>query len=223
MVPTATDYQTLIDVMPAGAVTIVNGVDWEEYEELIDELTGRADVRLSYDNGRLEIMTLSPRHEKPAKLLPHLILVLAQACQLNFLSIGSSTLRKKRNAKGAEPDDCYYFTNFKQIAGKDEIDLSIDPPPDLAFEVDITHPSLDKFPIYAGLGVPELWRYDGQQASFFRLEGGQYVVLGHSDVFPFLTPEILQEYLWLGEAEGAVTMVAEFSEWVKKNSAKLTP
>jgi Uma2 family endonuclease len=217
MVTTATDYQALVDAMPPGAVTIVNGVEWDEYEDLIRELDGRADVRLSYDNGRLEIMTLSPRHEKPAKLLPHLILVLAQASNLNFLSIGSSTLRKKRKARGTEPDDCYYFTNFKQIADKDEIDLSVDPAPDLAFEVDITNPSLSKFPIYAAIGVPELWRHDGASVSFYRLAGDDYVETDRSDLFPFLTPDALLRFMRIGEVEGVVVMVNEFSEWVKAN------
>lgn len=217
MVTTATDYQALIDAMPPGAVTVVNGVEWDEYEDLIRELEGRADVRLSYDNGRLEIMTLSPRHEKPAKLPPHLILVLAQASNLNFLSIGSSTLRKKRKARGTEPDDCYYFTNFKQIADKDEIDLSVDPAPDLAFEVDITSPSLSKFPIYAAIGVPELWRHDGASVSFYRLAGDDYVETDRSGLFPFLTPDALLRFMRIGEVEGVVVMVNEFGEWVKAN------
>jgi len=219
MIATSTDYRALIEALPAGAVVTLPGVDWEEYEALLHEFDGQGDIRLTYDSGRLEIMTISPEHEQPTRLLPHLILILAQECNLNFLSCGSSTLRKQHKAKGTEPDDCYYFRDFKRIAGKKALDLSVDPPPDLAFEVDITHGSISKFPIYAAIGVPELWRHDGEQMNFYRLAGDGYVEIGQSDLFPFLAPEVLLAFLQRGEAEGTVVMANEFRDWVKTHKA----
>jgi Uma2 family endonuclease len=215
MIPALTDYLTLIQALPPGAVLTLSHVDWDEYDALLHELDEQPYYRLTYDNGRLEIMTISAEHERPARLLPSLILVLAEECNLNYLSYGSTTLRKKKKAKGTEADDCYYFKDFKKISGKKTLDLSVDPPPDLALEVDITHGSINKFPIYASLGVPELRRHDGERMRFYRLVGEDYVEISHSDLFPFLTPDVVLTFLQRGEVEGTVVMVKEFRDWVK--------
>lgn len=219
MVPTGTDYLTLIEAMPPGTVVTFSDVRWDEYDELLHELDGQRFYRLTYDDGRLEVMTVSSEHEFPANLLPHLILVLAEGLDLNYLSCGSSTLRVKKKAKGTDPDDCFYFKEFKKIAGKKRLDLAVDPPPDLALEIDITSGSLSKFPIYAALGVPELWRHDGKRMIFYRLVGDEYVEIEHSDLFPFLTPGVVLEFLEQGEAEGTVVMVKEFRKWVRANKS----
>lgn len=214
MLATAVDYRAFIEAMPADAVSILNHVAWQEYDALVEGLEGRCDVRLSYDHGKMMIMTISAEHELPAKILPHLIFVLAQVCGMNFLSFGSTTLRKRDVASGTEPDDCYYFQNYQALARKKWIDLTVDPPPNLVLEVDITHPSLDKFPIYASFGVPEIWRYDGSQMQFFQLVGPGYVECSHSVHFPFLTPEVIAVHIQLGLAEGLIEMVNSFRNWV---------
>jgi Uma2 family endonuclease len=219
MINAGIDYLTLIEALPPGAVLTLNNVAWEEYDALLHELIEQTHLRLTYDQGTLEIMTLSPEHERISDFFPHLILVLAQACRLNFIGCRSTTFRKQQKAKGTEPDDCYYFRDFKRIAGKKTIDLSVDPPPDLVFEVDISHQSISKFPIYASIGVPELWRYAGEKMRFYRLAGEDYVEITRSDLFPFLTPETLRTFLQRGEAEGTVVMVNEFSKWVRKHKA----
>jgi Uma2 family endonuclease len=218
MVPTGADYLTMIEAMPPGAVLTLSDVSWEEYDELLHELDEQPRYRLSYDKGRLEIMTLSPEHEGLASFFPALILILAEECALNYLSRKSATLRKKKSA-GAEPDDCYYFREFKKISGKKSLDLSVDPPPDLAIEVDITHGSVSKFPIYASLGVPELWRYRKGKMKFYSLSEGDYDEVTHSLMFPFLTPQTVSEFLQMGETEGTVVMAGEFRKWVKANKA----
>jgi Uma2 family endonuclease len=220
MVPTATNYLDLIEAMPPGAVLTLSNLAWEEYDALLHELDEQPYYRLTYDNGRLEIMTLSPEHEIPAALFSALILVLAEECRLNYLSLRSTTLRKRKKAKGTEPDDCYYFKDFKKMVGKKAIDLSVDPPPDLALEVDITYGSIDKFPIYASIGVPELWRYNGEKTKFYRLAGADYVEISHSDLFPFLAPDVLARFLQQGAAAGTVVMVNKFRKWVKAQRKK---
>ncbi|MGH9767373.1 MAG: Uma2 family endonuclease [Blastocatellia bacterium] len=219
MVPKRIDYLTAIEAMPPGAVLTLDHVSWEEYDELLEELDERPFYRLTYDNGRLEVMTVSAEHEIPAGLIPHLILVLAEELNLNFLSLRSTTLRKRKKAKGKDPDDCYYFKEFKKISGKKRLDLSVDPPPDLALEVDITHGSLNKFPIYAAVGVPELWRHDGKKMEFYRLIERGYVEIDHSDLFPFLAPDVVLAFLQRGETEGAIVMVKEFRKWVKASKS----
>lgn len=217
MIATRTDYLTMIEMMPPGTALTFSHVSWDEYEELLEDLAESPSYRLTYDNGRLEIMTLSPEYEGPANLLPHLIAVIAEELDIDFLSRGSTTLRKKKRAKGTDPDDCYYFKEYKKISGKKRLDLTIDPPPDLAIEVDITSGSIPKFPIYAAIGVPELWRHDGKQVQFYRLEDEDYYEIDASDLFPFLTPDVVLEFLEEGEAEGTIAMVKKFRKWVQAN------
>ena len=183
------DYVGWINAMPPGTVTILSDVSWEMYEKLLRALDERPGIRLTYDSGRLQVMTLSINHERPAGLFPHLIMALAIECGMNFISIRSATLRKQSEEKGTEPDDCYYFTDYKRMGKRTTIDLAIDPPPDLAFEVDITNPSLNKFPIYAAIGVPELWRYTIRGVYFYRLEADEYIEFDRSNLFPSATPK----------------------------------
>jgi len=220
MVTTETDYLTMIQAMPPGTILTLSNVSWDEYDELLEELKEQPYYRLTYDNGRLEIMTVSAEHEGPAKLIPHLIAVIAEELDIDFLSRGSTTLRKKKKSKGTDPDDCYYFKDYKKISGKKRIDLSVDPPPDLAIEVDVTSGSLSKFPIYAAVGVPELWRYKNEKMKFYRLSGDEYDEITHSDLFPFLTPDVVLEYLQKGENDGTVAMVKEFRKWGKAHKAQ---
>ncbi len=217
MIATAVNYRALVEAMPPGAVTFLNNVSWDDYEDILREFDEQRHLRLTYDNGRMEIMTLSPLHERIAALIPHLIFVLAQELNLNFLSLGSTTFKKSRNEQGTEPDDCFYFREFEKVSKIKKLDLSIDPPPDLALEIDISHPSLDKLPIYANIGVPELWLFNGVQMSFHRLVGGRYVEVSNSDLFTFLTPDVLLEFLRRGEEKGVMVMAKEFGEWVKTN------
>jgi Uma2 family endonuclease len=217
MIAAAPDYLKMIRSMPPGAVATLNHVSWAEYEALLEALDEQPRYRLSYDDGRLEIMTTSAEHEMPVGLIPHLILVMAEEMGLNFLSLRSTTLRKQQKAKGSDPDDCYYFKDFKRVAGKKRIDLTVDPPPDLAIEIDVTSRSLSKLPIYAAIGVPEFWRYYRDRVQFYRLADDTYQEVSHSGLFPFLTPEVLLAFLRKGTLEGALPMVKEFRVWVKAN------
>jgi Uma2 family endonuclease len=213
----ATNYMELIELMPEGSRFCRDGVSWEEYEELIEDLMGVRSVRVSYDRGRMEIMSLSSEHESYTGLFTHLIQILTEAMNLEFVSRGSMTLKNERTASGKEPDDCFYIGELTRILGKKRVDLQWDAPPDLAIEVDITHPTINKFSIYAGLGVPELWRFDGAQVEFYRLEKGWYVALAQSDLFPFLTPEAIAAAIQQGDNEGINAMRREFRQWVQAN------
>ena len=143
-----------------------------------------------------------------------LIGILAEEMDLKLIGHGSTTLRKKNKRKGADPDDSYYLENVDQIRGKTRINLAVDPPPDLAIEIDVTSSSMDKFDLYAALGVPEFWRYENRAVHFYRLEGQAYCEIPASDHFPILTPEILNNYLALGQCEDITTMNKAFRKWV---------
>jgi Uma2 family endonuclease len=215
---TETGYGILIEAMPPGATLTLQNIGWEEYEDLLHEFDERPGIRFTYDQGRLEIMTLSAEHEGIAGLFPALVLILAEECRTDYLSRKSTTMRKRKKSRGLEPDDCFYFRNFKRISGKKTLDLTVDPPPDLAIEVDVTSGSMNKFPIYAAIGVPELWRHDGRRVQFYRLVDGQYTEITHSDLFPFLTPDVVSKSLRKGESEGTVAMAKAFRTWVRRHN-----
>lgn len=217
MTVVATNYLELVKLMPEGTRFYQEGVSWEEYDELLEGLNGVRNVRVSYDRGRMEIMALSPEHEGISRLFGYLIQVLTEELNLQFLLRGSATLKRKSEEAGKEPDDCFYIGDLERIRGKKRLDLDRDAPPDLAIEVDITNPTLDKFPIYARLGVLELWRYADGQVEFYRLEEDNYLPIPASDLFPFLTPEIVAEAIERGNGDDINAMRRAFLEWVRAN------
>ena len=209
-------YLDAIKHLPEGGTLHLQDVTWKEYEELVERRDEVSHVRLSFDGGRLEIMSPSAEHERYARLLEHLIAILTEALNLEFDSCGSVTLKRQKKSKGTEPDDCFYIRNVAQSLGKKRINLETgDPPPDLAIEIDVTHPALDKLAIYAGLGVPEVWRYNGARAEFYRLVEEGYVVIPTSDLFPFLAAAALVDFLRLGGSQGVNAMRRAFHAWVE--------
>jgi Uma2 family endonuclease len=204
----------IIEALPPSSTLLLHEVSWAEYEALLALLPDNPYFRLNYDRGTLQIMAPSPRHERLKSFFGHLLAVLTEALDLNLVGLGSTTFRRADLARGLEPDDCYYIQRAAWAAGRDVIDLTTDPPPDLVVEVDITHPSLDKFPIYAGLRVPEIWRYDGDTLQFFRLRGEQYTQTPASDLFPWVPAEVLADFVQQGAAHGIIPMIRAFRSWV---------
>src|SRR5262247_1690313 len=200
----------IIEALPASSMLLLHEVSWAEYEDLLALLPDNPRVRLSYDQGTLEIMTLSPRHERLKSLFTPLLTVLTEELDLNLVGLGSTTFRRIDAARGLEPDDCYYIHQAERMAGQDIIDLATDPPPDLVVEVDITHPSLDKLPIYASLGVPEVWRHDGDTLQFLRLLGDRYTQTPASGLFPLLSAEVLAGFVQQGKEHGIIPMFRAF-------------
>ena len=205
----------IITALPDNSTLLLHEVSWAEYEELLALLPDNPRFRLSYDQGTLEIMTLSPRHERLKSLFAHLLAVLTEEQNLNLVGLGSTTFTLPEAARGLEPDDCYYIPQAERMAGQDTIDLATDPPPDLVVEVDITHPSLDKFPIYASLRVPEVWRHDGATLQFFRLTGERYTQTSESGLFPLLSAETLAGFVQQGREQGIIPMIRAFRHWVR--------
>lgn len=215
MTQTATDYLEAIDHLPVGGKLYLEDVSWDEYEELLEELEGKRHVQISYDHGRMEIKTLSPEHEAPSRLFGHFIQILTEELDLEYLSIGSTTLRRKSHLQGKEPDDCYYISDLTRIIGKKRLDIDFDSPPDIVIEVDVTSSTVDKMAIYAGLGVPEVWRYDNYEVEFHCLAGQRYKQVHASAFFPFLQPAVVTEHLQIGYTQGVNTMRRAFREWVR--------
>ncbi len=208
------DHLHLIATLPEDARLFLPNVPWAEYEYLLSQITDSSSIRLSYDQGKLEIMTLSPRHENIKIFFGHLLFALTEALDMKMIGLGSTTFKLPTAARGTEPDDCYYIRRAELIEDQAELDLAIDPGPDLVLEIDLTHPSLDKMPIYASLGVLELWRYDGERMHFYLLVGEQYQEIDSSDLFPFLTATQLTQFIPTTKYRNLIPLIQAFRQWI---------
>ena len=205
----------MIDRMPDDSIFIEHGVSWDDYEELLEAVGEARGLRISYDEGTLQVMTLSSRHERYTWLIGQLVGVLSMRRRIRVLYYGSSTMKKQRKQKGVEPDACFYVQNAQLVGTKDEIDFSTDPPPDIAVEIDLHRDSISKFSIYAGLGVPEIWRYDGDSLTIYHLQKGQYQPSEASQALPLITGTVLTEFLARTSNEDQYDILIAFEDWLK--------
>jgi Uma2 family endonuclease len=189
-------------------------VTWQEFETILEELGDHRSARLAYDNGTLEMMMPLPEHEDDKEIIGDLIKALLEELDIEFRSLGSTTF-KKSQTQGLEPDQCFYIQNEGAIRGKKRIDLSVDPPPDLAIEIDVTsrtHPS-----IYEALGVPELWRFDQGKLQINVLQDGSYALVAESPNFLGLPLcEVLPHYLAESKIIGRNKVLRAFRRWVRE-------
>ncbi len=196
-------------------LVILDRVTWETYERLITEHGERCGTRFTYDEGVLQIMVVSSRHERPNRTLATLVEVLAEEWGVDIARLGSMTFKRKDLQKGFEPDSCFYIQHADAIHGTQEIDIAVDPPPDLSIEVDITSGSLNRFHIFAAVGIPEVWRFDGNRVAIFRLESGGYVEAPNSLAFPPVSAEILTHFLDESQKLKSTQWLRKVREWAR--------
>ncbi|WP_103670171.1 Uma2 family endonuclease [Pseudanabaena sp. BC1403] len=192
---------------------LLPSIRWETYRAIADDLESQPSKRLTYDNGLLEIRMPSDLHENYKKILGRIVEALTETLGMEILSLGSMTCDREDLARGLEPDQCYYIQNEAKVWGKDKIDLQLDPPPDLAIEIDITSSSLNRFSIYAQLGVPEVWRYDGQVITIHYLVGAHYSLNDYSIAFPLLRTSDLQNFLELKSTLKENALIQQVRQW----------
>jgi Uma2 family endonuclease len=210
-------YVEAIEHLPKGAILRLPQVGWEDYEQLLAELGDDYHVRVSYACGWLEIMSPLPEHEEFADVVLGITREITRELGVKLETRGSMTIRRAWQAKGVEPDTCFYVQNAARIIGKRSRDFDTDPPPDIVVEIDLTNASQSKFPIYAALGVPEIWRYDGHQAYFYHLAGEQYIEMSYSRAFPFLTSTVLAQFIGQSKSEGQDAALDAARAWVRVN------
>ena len=204
---------------PAEHRVILHNTSWETYERLIEERGESRVPRFAYDRGELEIMSPSTEHESIAYYIGLLVAVFAEEAGVDLYGAGSTTFDREDLERGFEPDACFYVQNAERVRGKPRIDLGLDPPPDLVVEVDITSPSLDKFPIYARASIPEIWRHDGEKLEIFRLRGEEYVEVAGSRTLPPITGEALSGFIEESSSLDIVTWMRRVREWARSNIA----
>jgi len=164
---------------------VLYDVGWEGYEKIL-AVIGKRPIRVTYDRGNLEFLSPFLAQEIYKEFFCRLFVVLAEELDIPLKACGSTTFRRQDLDRGLEPDECFYLASAARVSGWRIIDLSTYPPPDLAVEVDITASSLNRMGIYAALGVPELWRFDGTSLEVYRLVAGAYQPCAQSPNLPFL-------------------------------------
>ncbi len=219
MIAEAVNYHELVTMLPAGTEITFHNVAWDQYEELLDQVGEASGLRISYNDGKLKVMSLSSEHEKYVLFINCLVAQIRVSLRINILFFGSATMRKRKNTKGNEPDACFYVQTANVIGNRIHLDFAVDPPPDVVVEVDIHHRSDENDPIYAALGVSEIWRYDERRLTILHLQHDEYVQAETSLALPMLTAQILTEYLTQMRQEGEFTAILAFDEWLQSLSA----
>jgi Uma2 family endonuclease len=195
---------------------ILQGVSWDFYERILKEFADSNALHFAYDDGFLEVEVPLFEHESANRILQNLVTTICVEKEIEVINAGSNTFRERAKAKGVEPDTCFYIQNEAKIRGKLDIDLAHDPPPDLVIEVDVTSPSLNKMPIYAALGVGEVWLYKGEKVEFYKLYGEFYQQISNSLAFPFLSSEKATEFLKKGLQDSFLKWNKEVRNWVNE-------
>jgi Uma2 family endonuclease len=197
---------------------VLQGVSWQTYERLVDELEGHGGIRLTYSRGTLELMTPSYSHDWIKKLIGRIIEAFTLELGIPLKSGGSTTFKRADLEKGLEPDECYWVQSEPRVRHKSEIDLSVDPPPDLAIEVEISRNMVDKLAVYAALGVPEVWRHDGTTLHVLTLgEAGDYEEVERSRALPSLPLVEIARVLDRREELDETSLLREFQLWVRRS------
>ncbi len=200
---------------------VIEEASWETYERLLRDCQRRPGVRLTYDEGRLQIMTVSLGHEGDAYLLGSFIDVLTEEMAIPRKSGRTVTCKRKSLRKGLEPDNCYWFMHEAVMRAKKRYDPAVDPPPDLAIEIEVTRTAIDRMAIYAALRVPEVWRYNGRSLTIYLLNAvGKYVARKRSRCFPWLPVFELASFLARSGQVDETTLVRSFRAWVREQIAR---
>ena len=200
---------------------ILHNVSWHTFESLLTDLGDRRKILFHYLNGTLEIMSPLSLHEGSNRFIDDLIRAFSDELEIDLRKLGSLLMKIPELKLGAEPDSCYYIQNELIVRDKEVIIVGQDPPPDLVLEVDITNPSDRRLPIYALLGVPEVWRYDGYSLEFLALQNNEYIAIDQSLAFADLPAEIVVEYVQKRLVLGESAALKEFRKWVQTNIVRL--
>jgi Uma2 family endonuclease len=202
---------------------VLHGVSWDEYEAMLTALENRH-VFVSYYKGTLELMSPHYPHDRSSRLLLFFVAALAEAFNIPLHSVGTTTFRRKQFKVGLEADEAFYTFNSKKIRArkiskKESINLEIDPPPDLAIEVEISRRLGARSKIYACLGVPEVWKFNGVRLTFNVLQkDGTYKIVEKSPTFPKVTTDEIAGWLQSGIFRDDMEWLKDVRAWLKERA-----
>lgn len=194
---------------------VLKDVSWQTYQALLRDLGNHRSSRLTYDQGVLEIFMPSELHEIINRLLALIVTALTDDLGMKIKGYGSTTLDREDLERGVEPDSCFYIQNVDRVLGR-RLDITVDPPPDLAIAVDITSSSRRRFGVYRQLQIPEVWRYTEQDGvMIYQFQNGAYVECEFSPTFPMVSGAVLMEFLQRAETEDDNAVIRALRQWIR--------
>ncbi len=200
--------------VPPGQRVQLENISWMDFEAILAELGERRATRIAYSDGILEIMAPLPEHETAKVFIGDFVKILLDDMSIEWISLGSTTFKQQLMAVGIEPDDCFYIHNCARMVGRERLDLAVDPPPDLAIEVDLT--SRTQISAYEALKVPEVWCYHRGNLQISVLQDGLYADSLVSPTFPnFPLLEIIPQFVKRGQIEAMSSVRRAFQQWVR--------
>lgn len=194
---------------PAEQRTLLRNIRWETFIELTEQREGPV-PRMTYDRGALELMSPRRQHEELSSFIGRLIETFTEVHNVDIRSVASTTFERADLSRAFEADESYYIANAEAIRRKPEVDLSIDPPPDLVIEVELTSSAIEKMPLFASMGIPELWRHDGKALQMMLLSGSHYRPTSESRQLAGLTASMIDDVLVRRFEVGETQLIREF-------------
>jgi Uma2 family endonuclease len=210
-----------IELTPGSAIQI-NGVSWDDYLALLQQLGDQRSTRIAYDRGILEIRMSGQPHETINRLLAAIALTLAEELGFEFNDLGSMTMNRAALGQGVEPDSCFYIQNAKAGQGLG-YPITSELPPDLAIEVDIANRSDSKLEIYQAMGVPEIWLYHRDTIAIRHLIDGTYTSNLYSLAFPTVSATQLDQWVELRKAGTDLTVVRAARQFCRELNLQNRP
>ncbi|BAY24228.1 hypothetical protein NIES2100_40220 [Calothrix sp. NIES-2100] len=200
---------------PAETRVLLENISWQTFKTMLAEMGTERKNRIAYDNGIIEIMTPLMPHENSNRLIEVFVGVLCEELGFEIKRSGSLTLIRDDLERGGEPDSSYYIQNEFLLRNKENIDLASDPPPDLVLEVEYSKPKIDKLQLYAAMGIPEFWRYNGTVLRIYRLENRQYIEVEVSPTFIPITVREIPRFIQESKQNGEIATTRAFRTWVR--------
>lgn len=194
------------------------GIDWQTYQDISEELGDSTSLHLTYNKRVLTIIPVTELHENLIVLLERMIGFVSLILQMEITPTGKATLRSKRKGYGVEPDLSFFISKADIHQVKNFVPNEIELAPDIVGEIDIHHPSDDKFEIYAEFGISEFWQYNGEKFRIYKLQtSGEYKEIERSEELPILTSAVLTEFLKRGQNEQQFKVLSDFQNWLQEN------
>jgi Uma2 family endonuclease len=205
---------TLTQPIITGEIFNLDGISWETYTNLWQDLSNNRCLKLTYYYGNLEIMSPSPEHEYYKEVMGRFVETLAEELNIKIQPLGSTTFRRL-NYGGAEPDKCYYVSNINAIKNIKRFKPNEEIAPDLILEIDLTSMSNNRLEIYRDLGVKEVWIYS-EGLQILQLKNNQYIKEENSIIFPNLPLLEINDFMQKLEEIDYLDLIKMFRQWVRE-------
>ena len=196
---------------------VVQNIDWNLFNRISTIYNDCDFLRLSFNDNFVEIDAANKYWEKPFALLSDLVKFTCEETKTDYIEVGQTVLRDINKAKSVQTLGGFYIQNKLRLKDLLKNDSTTVVSPDLVIEVDVTSPSLDKMPIYAALGVPEVWLYKGERVEFYQLFRENYQKIENSIALPVLSSAAANQFLQKGLIQSSSVWIKSIREWANEN------